>query len=361
MFNIRKLNLSLLILAVVLTSCSRKPDSNTNATWEPPEEGTQSLAVEGIMVSRGFLVEKIQSTGVVEGIREAWVVSETEGLIKELHFKLGDYVRSDEVLLVIENDIAAQNRDLAQGQYRTAQLEFQASEQSRENGSISELQFSQVTDRLLAAKSAMVAAVDAYENTFLKAPFSGAVATRGSGLDVGNYLSRGVRVARIVDYSSFRSEISVGEGQILLIREGSVVEVKGKDGLTRNGRVSAVSAGSDGSTGSFTVVVEWAPMENDRLKSGMSVDIAIEVSGGVEKIIAPVTAVRYRGGESFVYVDSNGQAEPRLIDLGSRLGERIEVLSGLDAGEVIITSRLASITPGYPVIATVINRDEGTE
>lgn len=359
MRNIKKVINPILIstLALVLASCLPKADGETSATWQTSEEETRTIAVEGFAVNTGFLVEEIRSAGVAEGIREAWVISETEGLIQERHFRLGDLVRAGETLLSIDNELAAQNRDLAEGQYETMRLEYLAAEQSKKNGSISALQFSQTADRLLAAKAALSTAIDAYENTYIKAPFAGIVASQSNGLGAGNYLTRGVRVARIVDYSAYRVEVSVGEGEVLQVQEGADVEVTGNDGLTRNGRVNAVSGGSDGSTGSFTVIVEWPPLANDRLKSGMSVDVAIQVGGGIEHIIAPASAIRVRGGEHFVFVDSNGQAESRRIDTGSRLGEWVEVFSGLDAGEVVITSGLASLTPGVPISTTVVGGD----
>jgi membrane fusion protein (multidrug efflux system) len=157
-----------------------------------------------------------------------------------------------------------------------------------------------------------------------------------------------------VDDSAFRTEISVGEGQVLLIDEGSAAAVSGNDGVVRAGRVAAVSAGSDGSSGSYTVVVEWVPEEGDRLKSGMSVDVTIEINGKDSRVIIPASAMRLRGGNYYVFVEKDGIAEAREITTGSRLGDRVEVISGLEDGEILLTSGLASLTPGIPVTVTVV-------
>ena len=353
---IRVLIKTFVILACITTiiSCSRKADDEASATWQASDSEARTIAVEGVVVNSGFLVEEIRSAGVTEGIREAWIISETEGLIHELHFRLGDVVKKGEILLTVEGELAAQNRDLAKGQYNTALLEYQAAEQSRESGSISALQFSQIADKYLVAKTALMTASDAYENTFIKAPFAGVVASKERGLDVGNHITRGIRIAQIVDYSAYQAEVSVGEGQILLVQEGASAKVTGNDGLTRIGRVNAVSAGSNNSTGSFTVIVEWEPLENDTLKSGMSVDVAIETIGEIEHIIAPANAIRIRNGEEFVYIDSDGIAEPRRIDTGSRLGERVEIFTGLESGNIVITSGLASLTPGALIATTIV-------
>ena len=339
--------------AALIFSCARSAPESGLSDAEPPE--IRPIAVEGTEAVRGALITVIRSAGIVEGIREAWVVSEAEGLIREVGFSLGRPAAAGQVLLELEGELAASSLELARGRYETALLEFEAARKSQENGSISALQFSRIRDSLLAAESSLDAAADNFENTMIKAPFSGAVAARGENLSIGNYITRGVRVARIVDNSALRTEVSVGEGQILLIREGAAARITGKDGRTRTGRVSAVSAGSDGSTGSFTVVVEWTPPEDDVLKSGMSVDVAVDASGDNERIIIPASAIRLRGGESFVYVDEGGSAEFRRISTAGRLGERVEVLEGLDEGEIVITSGIGSLSPGSPVRTSLVS------
>ena len=342
------------IVLLTAVSCSRDGDSGSWASPTYEEAGTVSIAVEAMTVTTGLLVPEIRSSGVAEGIREAWVVSETEGLVTDVSYSLGDRVEPGDILMSVDADLALRNRDLAEQQYRTALLEFQAAEKSNSSGSISALQFSQVTDRFYAAEASRAAAVDAFENTSLKAPFSGVVALRDSSIGIGTLLNRGVRVARIVDDSAFRTELSVGEGQVLLVREGAPAFITGSDGVVRNGTVSAVSAGSNPGTGSYTVVVEWIPQNGDPLRSGMAVDVALTVQGETEQIIIPVSAIRLRGGEQFVFVASGETAEVRKVRTGSRLGERVEVLEGLEPDEVLVTSGLASLTPDAPVTVTLI-------
>ncbi len=341
------------VLTFLLASCSKSADENSGASYNPDDK-IQSIAVEAMTVTKNLLVNEIRGAGIAEGIKEAWVVSETEGLIRDVRFSLGDRVFKDDVLVTVDNNLAARNRDLASQQYETAFLEFQAAERSRDSGSISQLQYSQITDRLLASDAARAAALDNYENTVMRAPFAGAVASKDRDVGIGNYLSRGIRVARIVDDSAFRTEISVGEGQILLINEGTTAEITGNDGIRRLGKVAAVSAGSDGSTGSYTVVIEWTPEKGDLLRSGMSVEVSIKVDGKQNRVIIPDSAIRVRGGINFVFIEKDGFAESREVSLGNRLGDRVEILDGLEEGDLILTSGRASITPGIQVKITLV-------
>ena len=350
----RTVAIGVLLTLVLLHSCGGERDANTGASLDPGDMDAPAIAVEAMTVETGRLISSVRGGGLAEGVREAWVVSETEGLVEYVGFKLGDRVSAGDVLLSVDDRLALSNRDLARQQYQTALLEYQAAEKAREGGSMSALQFSQVADRLLAAETARISADDAYKNTSLRAPFGGVVASRDRSLGIGTLLTRGIRAARIVDDSSFRTEISVGEGQVLLIREGASAEVKGSDGRIREGQVSAVSAGSDAGTGSYIVVVEWNPSPDDTLRSGMAVEVAIETVGAPEHLIIPASAIRLRAGEQYVFVAEDGIAVDRLITTGSRLGERVEVLSGLQSGETLITSGLASVTSGISVNPTLV-------
>jgi membrane fusion protein (multidrug efflux system) len=346
------------LISLTLLGCSRSPDEATSASYNE-EWSDRPVAVEGMTVSVGLLIPEVRGAGIVEGIREAWVVSEAEGLVRDVSFSLGDRVQTGEILLTLDAELAARNRDSAVQRYETALLEYLASEKSKNSGSMSSLQFSQVTDRLLDAEAAMAAAIEAYENTRITAPFAGAIAVKDSAVEVGDYLSRGVRVARIVDDSAFRTVISVGEGQVLLIENGNDAQIIGKDGIVRSGTVTAISAGTDSRTGSYSVVVEWQPVPGDRLRSGMSVTVAVDVVSNDEVAIIPTSAVLDRGDDQYVFVDEDGTVSRRMIRTGSRLGDRIEVLDGLEQGETLITSGIASLTDGASATVTIVGLSGG--
>ena len=348
---------ALTVFLVILASCGgERTDGWSGATVDPGYADEAPVAVEALEVSSGSLVAEVRGAGFARGTREAWVVAEAEGLVRRVAFDLGDRVSEGDLLLEVDSSLAARDRDLAEQRYRTAELEFEAAERSAANGSMSALQFSRTKDALLAAEAGWAAARDAYDNAFLKAPFDGVVALRDQDLGIGSYLGRGTRVVRIVDDSAFRVEFGVGEGQVLLVDQGAEARIAGKDGTVRLGRVAAVSAGSDEGTGSYVVVVEWIPEPGDKLRSGMSVDVSVDAVNGAPTVLVPATALRIRQGRKYVYVASEGVAAVREVETGARIGERTEVLRGLEDGETLIVSGLASLTPGRPVEATVIGK-----
>ncbi len=349
---VRKLFVLLLLTVLLLgvwTGCGR--DNSADAGGAASKE-VLPIAVEALEVSSGFLVPEIRSSGVVEGIKDAWVVSEVSGLVEQVNYSLGDRVPAGFMLLAVDSSLARKNRDLAKQRYLTAKLEYSAAEKAKNSGSMSLLDFSRTTDRLLAAEAAWTGAEKAYANCFLKAPFAGVVALRDKNIGIGTLLNPGVRVARIVDDSSFQTEIGVGEGQVLLVREGDNARITSRDGEVYEGSVRAVSAGSEGKTGSYTVVVAWEADPERILRPGMTVDVAVDVTGEEERVILPSSVIRMRGDRHYVFVEKDGWAASREIFIGSSLGGRVEVLKGLQNGEIVISSGLASLSEGARVKVT---------
>lgn len=339
-----------LLSVFMCTGCGKmsEAEGRKGAPGEPP------VAVEGLTVSSGYLVPEIRGSGVVKGRNEAWVVSEVSGLVQQVNYSLGDRVPKGYTLLSVDASLAEKGRSLARQRYRTAKLEYEAAERANKGGSMSALEFSRIADRMLAAEASRGTAEKAYDNCFLTAPFDGVVALRDEKIGIGTYLSPGMRIVRIVDDSSFRTEISIGEGQVLLIREGAPALITSRDGAEYAGKVAAVSAGSARGTGSYIVVVEWASRADELLRSGMTVDVAIEASGAEPRVIIPSSAVRMRGERAYVFVAKDGRAFSREVLAGSTLGGRLEVLKGLEDGEILISSGLASLSEGRDVNVTLM-------
>ena len=340
-------------------SCSAETDVSSGATWEDGAAEEPPLAVEVLEVSEGRLIPYVEGAGIISGIREAWVISETQGIIETVDFEIGDVLEKGDVLLEVDDDILRLSMEQARQQYETALLDLNAAETFYRQGNASQAELNRARSAAAGAKAAFESAQKKYEDTSVKAPISGAVAWKSGTAALGNYMSPSVQVARLVDLSRIKVELSFGERQIGLIREGAEVSIfvdsVCKEGLL-TGRVTAVSAGSDLSTGSYSVIVE---SENDcegPIRAGMSARVRIPVRGGETGIIVPDSSVVVRDGKEYVFVEKGGKAEPHEIERGETVGNRTEVLLGVELGDRLIVSGLSALKPGAPVRGTLIGK-----
>ena len=345
--------LHLFFTVIIFSSCSGKNEDAVSAVSEWRIKEKTPVAVETVKVKEEPFFRGIESSGIVEGIREADVISETAGIIKQVFFEIGRYVEKGDLLLTVENSLAASSLDYARQEYRTAQLEFEAVEKSFNNGGTSLVAYNQSKTKRDGARLRVDQARETFENTELRAPFSGFVSSRSSAITAGSYLSRGVSVTHIVDTTSFQVRLSLGEGEVSRVTPGedAAVFINVLPDLSIPAEVITVSPGSIRSSGSFPVVVQWKNRLDSRIKSGMSSRVILLPGEGRQKeLVIPLSAVVYRDGESYIFRVRNGAAEAVEVEIGRPLGDRVSVHEGLSPGDQLITSGLFNLAPGDPVL-----------
>ncbi len=342
------------MLIAGLASCGRGEEGGSAATWNRESEPTV-LAVQALEVSRGTFVDQIEISGLISGASEADVVSETSGVIRGVEFDLGQEVERGDVLLRLDDTIERLAMQEARNQAETANLELAAAERLFESGNASQADLARARSAAAGAESRYQRALKSYQDQTIRAPISGAVATRDPGVTGGNYLNRGVVVARIVDIERFQLAGAVGEREVRYLRPGlpAEIEIAACPGAAPEARVTAVAAGSDPRTGSFPVIVEWENSCDEPVRSGMTARALIQPAGAEEAMVIPAAAVLRRGDESVVFIAEGGKALQRSVRIGRRVGGKAEVLSGLALGDLVITSGLGALEDEDPVEVTV--------
>ena len=340
----------------ILMACTAKPAAVSTATvWEGGQT-RDSLAVEGLTVTRGTLVNTVTASGVVSGVNEAVVVSETQGLIRKLSFSIGDRVNEGQELLKVDDSIASLNLQRSKDQLDSANLELKGTELQVDSGGSSLAALTRARSAVSAAKAQYETSLKAFKDTTVKSPIAGIVASREESATIGNIIGALTRIARIVDNSSFKITVGVGEREIGLIEAGSPVRISIPSALGDRpveGTVAAVGAGADSATGSFPVVVSFKNQWGNLVKSGMSATIEIDARETEPAIIIPVSALVRRENKYAVFTVKEGASVVREVQVGRRVGIRTEILSGISEGDIILISALSRLQNGNPVTVTV--------
>jgi len=344
-----------LFFVLFVSSCGNRTAAVSGATALVGGQTRDTLATDSLTVSSGTLVSVISAAGLVSGVQEAVVVAEAQGIINTISFAIGDRVREGQALVTLENSIAALNVQRAKDQLDSAVLELRATEQLAASGGASQAALTRSRGAVSTAKAQYQSVLKAFNDTTVRSPITGLVASRENSITLGGLLPAWSRVARIVDNSSFKITIGVGEREIGLIETGSPVTISIPAALgdqTISGTVQAVGAGSDPATGSFPVVIVFPNRWGNLVKSGMSATVQIASRQATPAVIVPTSALLRRGGRYAAFVAIDGTARVRELTLGRRSGVRVEVLSGLEDGEELIVSTLARLQNGTPVTTT---------
>jgi membrane fusion protein, multidrug efflux system len=335
------------------------PDSSTGATWEIGLEEQAPRAVEALEVTRGTLIPFIESSGNISGINEAYVVSETQGIIRDVRFEIGDTVEIGQLLVKVDDNIARLNMEQARQQWETAVTDLEAVEKFFKSGTASQSELTRARSTANGMRAMYESSSKIYEDSSLRAPISGQVASKEPSVALGNFLSPGFRVTRLVDMDRLRIELTVGERQVGLIEAGAdayITVPSAGDEIEFKGSVDAVAAGSDLSTGSYSLIVTSPNPMPQLIKAGMVSEVRISAKRTEPVIVIPSASIVYRNSQAYVFTVVDGSANPVEIELGKVLGNRAVAVSGLEGGETLIISGKSSIRPGDPVNPTIIGK-----
>src|ERR1700722_102349 len=219
----------------------------------------------------------------------------------------------------------------ARGQLETSQRHLQALNQVSQRETIRGAQ---------AATNAAKAHYDAAEVQLsyaqIRSPISGIVADRS--VYAGEMPASGSPIISIVDISQVVARANVPVKEASMIRVGRPARITGPEGDLA-GKVTVVSPSVDPST---TTVEVWVQVANpgEKLKPGASVRVAIIADTIQNTIVIPASALLNAddGGQKVMVITKDSTAHERRVSVGVRQGARVQIVSGLQEGEQVVTS-----------------------
>lgn len=201
---------------------------------------------------------------------------------------------------------------------------------------------------LEGAKARLALSRKSLGDTIVRAPFGGIVMDRK--VSVGDFVTRGTKVATVVKIAPLRVELTVPEQSAGLIAAGQTVrlQVDAFPGRYFEGQVRFISPAFRPDQRALTIEA-IVPNPDDALKPGMFAAAEVMLPSSSPSVVVPTTAVTTVAGMSHVFVVRGANVEQRMITAGLTLGPVIEVLQGLSAGETVATSQVQALADGVQV------------
>ena len=201
---------------------------------------------------------------------------------------------------------------------------------------------------LQAARARVSVSRKALSDTTVRAPFSGIVAERL--VSVGDYVTRGTRVVTVVRIDPMRVELTVPEQAVSLVHAGQPVRltVDAYPDDVFDATIRFVSPSLRADQRALTVEA-IAPNADGRLKPGLFATASIQQPHSAPALLVPVASVETVSGTSRVYVIRDGKVEERIVTLGERVRDQIELTSGVSAGEIVAAEPNGRLSDGATV------------
>ena len=334
---IKTLSLALLS-AGLLASCSSS--SSSKATEEQSADTIRLVEVAPAEMRALNLSEEFTAQLEAKVINN--ITAQAGGRLKQLLVKVGDRVGAGQAVARMEATQASQ----AQIQLADAKTNFARMDELYKVGGVSKAQWEQAKS---AVDQAKLAYGNAAENTVLRSPISGFVTAKN--YDNGDMTSPQLPVVVIQQIAPVKAVIGVSEQYYSYLKKGAAatlsVDALGEE--TFSGVVTNIFPTLDPVTHTVSTEIEVANKDL-KLRPGMYARVHLDF-GTKEALTVPDKAiVRQAGsGARYVYVFSGGKAVYRAVELGQQQGDLYEVVSGLNAGDQVITSAPSNLKNGLSV------------
>jgi membrane fusion protein (multidrug efflux system) len=346
-----------MVAAVTLAGCKGGSAAEADAAAaETATVGTENIAV----VTTGVLQNGPTVSGNLAPEREAMIRAQVGGSLLQTYADEGQAVRAGQTLARIEGGglqdtylSARAGVTAASNSADIANRELARSEKLLAAGAIAERDIEQARRTSIAANAALAdararlsTAAKQVGNTNVTSPMSGIVSERP--VSAGDVVQPGTALFTVVDPSSMRLEGSVPSEALSQVKVGAPVSftVNGYPGRTFSGRVTRVNPTADPATRQVRVFIS-IPNTQGTLVGGLFATgrLAAESRTG---LVAPVTAVDSRSNVPAVFRIKGGKVERVPVTLGLRDEgtEKIEIASGVAAGDTLLLGAAQGITPG---------------
>lgn len=336
----RPLMMVMMVMTVwVAGSCRREvPVRVEDGLPEVSAEVVEAVMEEGVATEE--IVGTVRPRDVV--VVEAKVSGRIGGLMPEA----GTEVKAGEELAVIEAEEIRARAEQAKAGLEQARRDFARQEQLLGGRATTRQDYEAAETRVKVAEGVAAETAAMLGYTRITAPIEGRVTRKLAG--EGDLAVPGKPLFEIETRGVPRFEVDLPETLVELVKLGDrmAVEVSGSAGVME-GTVMEMAPAGDAGSRTFRMKLAL-PEGAAAMRSGRFGRVAVPV-GKVKRLVVPETAVVKRGQMEVVMVVREGRAVLRLVTTGRVAGGRVEVLSGLEAGERVVATGVERVREGQPV------------
>ena len=347
-FQVRALTLGGLI--AVLSACGARDEAGNSAPASRPP--TSVVAIE---VATERVAETLSLVGTIEANEMVEIKAETIGIVEDIVFEEGQDVAAGDVLIRLDRKKLESALEESSANLRLSESELLRNKQLYGEELISRQEYDQSAARVETLSAVVELRKRELRDAQVLAPFAGVVGARN--VSPGQVITREQTLTWLVDLDPVKVTFNVPERFLQVAKKGQQVAIKVAAYPDRSfdGEVYFVAPFVDTQTRNIEVKA-LVPNPDRLLIPGMFANLELTLTIREQALVIPEMAV-FRTMEddlAMVYViGSEGVAEMRTVKIGERLPGKVEVLTGLKPGELVITEGTQKIGPGAPVARSV--------
>jgi len=317
------------------------------SNWQPPPE-----AVTTTVAKAELWDTTLKAIGSVAAVNGVTVSADLPGVVSEIDFDSGHAVNKGDILVRLDT-----KQEQAQLASTLAQRELARVDLGRQKGMLANQIIPEATlDTAAATFKSADAAVEQIRATIdrktIRAPFSGVLGIRQ--VNLGQYLAGGAPIVSLQSVRPVYVNFTIPQQEIGVVSIGSPVTIDTGD----TGRVTAYDSIIDVATRNIGVQATF-DNRSGKLHPGMFVSAQLAQGAKKPAVSLPASAISYAPFGDSVFIvedikDPKGKSyrgvRQQFVKLGGSRGDQVAVLTGVKAGEEVVTSGVFKLRPGAAVI-----------
>ena len=335
-----KLSIITFAAALLMTACGQK-DTKTATTGQ---EAPKAAPVVSVVTAQAEDVDITNTfTSNIEPFATNNIVSQTAGRIVSINAEVGQKVSKGQILAKMDDVNLAKTRM----QYINDSTELHRLTELYNIGAVSQADYDMVKLSLNVTKKTYE---NLAENTYLRSPINGVVTARN--YDKGDMYSMAMPIFVVEQIQPVKMLVNVSESLFTQVSKGMEfdITVDAYPGEIFKGKVNLLYPTVNAATHTFPVEV-ICENKDKRLRPGMFARVTANFGTNHHVVIPDVAVVKQQGsGEHFVYVlKPDNTVKYTLVELGKRMGNRYEIISGINEGDRIVTEGQIRLKDGVNV------------
>jgi RND family efflux transporter MFP subunit len=324
---------------LILLGCHQAP--------APTPSDLPVATVHAQTIERKKRVATEEVVGTVRAKLHSVIEAKVSGKVENLLVVPGQNVKAGELLIQLNAHELQSQLDQTLAVRQQAESDLKRTATLVEQKIVSQSEYDSAQSKFRVADAAVKEAETMLGYTKVTAPFAGVITRKYA--DVGDLAAPGKPLLEMEDSHTLRLEADVPEAVVGKLTLGDKLPVRISALETElQGVVSEISPAADPGSRTFLVKLDLPAVPD--LRAGQFGRVAMPV-GETSALRGPFSAVVQRGQMEIVFVLSNNHAQLRLVKTGKRIGGEVELVSGVEAGEKVVTDGAAGLVDGQPVEA----------
>jgi membrane fusion protein, multidrug efflux system len=300
----------------------------------------------------------LEATGSVAPVQGVTLSADEPGVVESIVFESGSHVRAGQTLVRLDTRQERAQLTSAQAQHELDRTRLERGRKLFDQQLISHAEYDDLTAQFTQSEAAVSAIQASIDRKTIRAPFSGAVGIRV--VNLGQYVHSGDPIVPLQSEDPIFVNFAVPQQQVASLHAGATVHAAADSGAeaTATGRITAINPVVDEATRNVQVQATFRNGQG-RLRAGAYVTVKVMLGTSVPLIALPASAINFApyGNSVFIVEKQQGPdgkpyagVRQQFVKLGATQGDQVAILSGVKAGEEVVTSGAFKLRPHAAVL-----------